>query len=281
MSQLSTLLRRLAIAFTFLVPLGLSEVSSAASRVFYDGFESGNTNLWGAESGRNRCTVVTSAADGVQGPYAGSRMAQCNWNGSAVWNSAEAFETLVANPPPYASETFYRARIRIDQNTERTDTSPLKFLRIYSGSTGTSDYRDIYENSTSAPGLSNRGDAGPTQLTTYWGTASGDNTGSTSSWHKIEYYFNHSTNNIKVWHDGVLIRNNTVSFNSQKWLPFYLASNWSDAHDSTNHVYFDEIEIFSDNGTGASGSMSDATISSGGGGPTIPNAPSNATLTIN
>ena len=108
----------------------------------------------------------------------------------------------------------------------------------------------MFEDSVPGNSLSNRGNAGNVGLPTYWGGATADNTGLSSGWHKVEYYFNHATGSIKVWHDGILIRNDTVSFNSQKWLPFYLTSNWSDGHDNTNYIYFDEIEVYSDTGTG-------------------------------
>ena len=97
----------------------------------------------------------------------------------------------------------------------------------------------------------------------------------------VEYYFNHTTGQIKVWHDNVLIRSNSVSMGSQKWLPFYLTSNYADSHDATNYVYFDNIEIYSDAGTGATGLMSDGTISntssstSSSGTTTLPPAPTN------
>jgi hypothetical protein len=48
-----------------------------------------------------------------------------------------------------------------------------------------------------------------------------------------------------------------------------LPSNWSSnpgwEHDAVNNVYFDDVEIYSDMGTGATGSMADASITVGGG----------------
>ena len=269
-------------AAVLLLSLALVDGSYAAGRVFYDGFEDG-TNKWQQDGTRNRCTGVSSSTDGVAGPYAGSRMARCNWNGVVAWNDPAAFESLRINSVSYNNEIFYRVRLRIDRNVERTNGSPLKMLRIYYWDGNQATYRDMFEDSVSSNSLSNRGNAGSTALPTYWGGAPGDNTGSSSGWHKVEYYFNHATGHIKVWHDGILIRNNTVSFNSQKWLPFYLTSNWSDAHDATNYVYFDEVEIYSDTATGASGSMSDATISvsaSVSGNQTAPNAPSGLQLQL-
>lgn len=41
----------------------------AATRVFYDGSEAGNTQLWANDGSRNRCTSVGVSSDGVAGPY--------------------------------------------------------------------------------------------------------------------------------------------------------------------------------------------------------------------
>ncbi len=69
---------------------------------------------------------------------------------------------------------------------------------------------------------------------------------------------------MKVWHDGVLVRNDVAPFNGAKWSPFWLTSNWEDSHDAVNYVYFDDVEVYSDVGTGATGLMSDATITAFG-----------------
>ena len=254
--------RQLTAVLVVLSPLALMDASHAAGRVFFDDFEDGTTNKWAQDDFRNKCAVVTSAADGIAGPYAGSRMARCNWNGTVAWNDPATYESLAINSISYTNEIFYRVRLRVDKNTDRTNGSPLKMLRIYYWDGNQATYRDMFEDVIPGDSLSNRGNAGSTALSTYWGDASGDNTGSSSGWHTVEYYFNNASGQIKVWHDGILIRNNTVSLNSQKWLPFYLTSNWSDAHDSTNYVYFDNIEIYSDTGSGTTGLMSDASISS-------------------
>ena len=236
----------------------------AYTRVFYDGSEAGNTNLWQQDGFRNRCQSVTSSADSLAGPYAGSRMIRCNWDGVVAWNDPAGFETLVVNSVSYANEIFYRAKLRIDQNVEKTNGSPLKMLRIFYWDGNQSTYRDMLEVAQFGSSLSNRGD-GIIVATTYWGGAAGDNTGSSVGWHEVEYYINHTTGSIKVWHDGVLIRNDIANLGSQKWLPFYLSSNWSDAHDAVNYVYFDDFEIYTDStsGTAASGSLANGDITTG------------------
>lgn len=256
-------MRHAVVALASICALATAGSALAAGRVFYDGFESGDTNLWSQDDFRNRCQVVSVAADGVTGPFAGSRMVRCNENGAAAWNSPEAIESLVANVP-YTNEFLLRARLRVDRNLEKTGGSPTKIMRFYHWTGDQSTYLDLF-GVLIGDSISNQGVAGGTQLTTYWGGL--DSAANSSSWHKVEYYINQSAGTIKVWHDGVLIRNNTgLKFNGVKWTPLYLMSNWSDAHDATNYTYFDDVEIFSDTGNGASGSMSDASISASGSG---------------
>jgi hypothetical protein len=240
-----------------------SSISHAAGRVFYDGFEDGTTNKWGQDDFRSRCQVVTSAADGVVGPKAGTRMVRCNDNGTLDWDQPAQYETLALPNVSYTSEVFYRVWVRPDLNHQRTGESAKKIMRIFAGGVGSND---MYNVVGVGDGQRNEGLVnGGRQLNTYWGDAAGDNTNSSSAWHKVEYYFNQATGKIRVWHDGILVRDDTISFTaSPQWKPMYITSNWSDAHDATNYLYFDEIEVFSDQGAGASGLMSNATIAAGG-----------------
>ena len=89
---------------------------------------------------------------------------------------------------------------------------------------------------------------------------------------------------LKVWQDGSLKQSlsNLVTISpGAKWYPLYLMSNWSNnpgwSHDANNHVYWDNVEIFSDRGSGASGSMADGTISAATTG-VAPEAPSNVSV---
>src|SRR5258706_12799771 len=102
--------RHLLLALFALGLFSVASTSVAAGRVFYDGFESGNTNLWEQDDFRNRCQVVTTAADGVVGPFAGSRMLRCNDNGVAAWNDPASFETLMISSVNYSQELFIRTR---------------------------------------------------------------------------------------------------------------------------------------------------------------------------
>ncbi|TXG78444.1 MAG: hypothetical protein E6R14_12670 [Thermomicrobiales bacterium] len=270
-------LRLAIIGAASLSALALSGFTHAAGRVFYDGFESGNTNLWSQDDFRNRCSVVTSAADGKSGPYAGTYMTRCNSNGAVAWNDAAAYETLKLSSLKYTNEVFVRVRMRVDSNHEKTTGSAKKIFRFYNLGGGNEMYSDLPGDS-----LKNMLIVDGKQFGSYWGGASGDNTGSTSGWHKVEWYFNASTGQVRVWHDGALIRDIVQSFGGQRWDPFYLTSNWADGHDSTNYIYFDEFEVYSDQGSGASGSMSSATASAGSSTTattSTPPAPGNLSIT--
>ena len=256
-------MRYLAIAVIALCTVTPVDASYAAGRIFFDGFESGNTDLWMQDNYRDRCQVVTSAADGIKGPRSGKYMVRCNSNGPAAWNTATKFETLVVNTSNYANELFIRAWVRIDQNHDRTDGSAKKLLRIYVSSGGTVPL-DVFEIVRTSNGLNNQVALAGKNLTTYWGGAGGDNSATVGEWHRIEYYIKQSPGTVKIWHDGVLVRNDTgLNFQGVRWSPLFITSNWGDAHDTVNYVYFDDLEVFSDTGSGAAGLMSDATISAG------------------
>lgn len=255
-------LRHAAIALMSVLALAISGTAVAAGRVFYDGFESGNTNLWRQDDYHNRCQSVTAAADGVAGPFAGTRMVRCNWNGTVAWDSPTVYESLAVNVP-YTNEFLVRTRLRVDKNLEKTGGSPTKIMRFFNWTGNQSTYLDLF-GVLMGNSIVNQAVAGGVDLNAYWGGS--DSAANPSSWHKVEYYINQA-GTIKVWHDGVLVRNNSgLNFNGARWTPFYITSNWSDSHDAVNYIYYDDVEIFSDQGSGASGSMSDASISASGSG---------------
>ena len=68
--------RYLAIGLIALSQLALADLSYAASRVFYDGFEDGTTNKWTKDDGRDKAGTTT-----VQ-PHSGNYAVVFNWNGT-------------------------------------------------------------------------------------------------------------------------------------------------------------------------------------------------------
>lgn len=258
---------------TVLILLAVVDLSYAAGRIIFDDFESYSagtlpTTLWSQDTPNPLCTVVTSAADGILGPYAGSKMLRCDSTGS---NNGQ---TAYLNTSNYTNELFIRLRLRLDDSHVLTSGSPRKILRFFTWSDPV--YRDLFgglgSGSTgiqNAAAWSDVGLGGNVNVANYWGDNSSDHTITTTSWHTIEYYFNHSQSRAKVWHDGVVVRNSTQNgdgdgFGASKWKDFYITSNWEDAHSAGNYVYFDSFEVYSDNGTGGTGLMSDASITQGG-----------------
>lgn len=263
----------LALVLILLSPLAVWDTSYAAGRVFHDGFESGNTNQWLQDDFRSRCPVVTTSIDGIVGPYAGSRMLRCNFNPNLAYNDPNSYETLKLDTDSlYTDEMFIRTRVRVDKNM----SVKQKLLRFFE--TPGSLYHDLFGVAGHPQNaFNNAGNTTTQAMPTYWGEKVGDNTNLPNGWHKTEYYIQQSTGTVKVWHDGVLIRHDVgLNFDNLKWRRFYITSN-GDAGDSTNHIYFDEFEVYSDRGTGASGLMSNATITQGGSttGSTPPPAPQN------
>jgi hypothetical protein len=262
----------LILALMLLASAVLASLSHAAGRVFYDGFEDGTTNKWGQDSGRNRCSVVASAIDG-RGPRAGSRMASCNWNGVVAWNDPAAYSTLVLSSWSYSSEFLIRLWVRADNDVDSKFGS--KWFRLYNSSN--SYYWDGQMEQSGGPIFST--------LETYGSTSYGGARVGDRQWHKIEIYVKQgSSSTFRLWVDGNLQHQKTgFSSSTAKWYPMYLMSNWSNngpawAHDANNHIYWDEIEIFSDSATGATGLMSDASITQGGSTSSPPAAPSSLTL---
>jgi hypothetical protein len=235
--------------------------ASAAGRVFYDGFESGNTDLWSQDGVRNRCTVVVSAADGIVGPAGGSKMVRCNSDDSVAWDAPAKFETLSKVMPTGGgmNELFIRIRLRLDTNHDRVYAGSIaKKLRFWPSP-------DLFLGVPDWDGLKFESpDYG-----VYWGDGSGDTTATSAAWHIIEYYW--GGGQFKLWYDDVL--RHTASASGTPANTLYLQSNWEDPHDTINYIYYDEIEFFTNIGTGATGSMSAGTITQGGGDTTAPAAP--------
>ena len=262
----------LAMALVLLSPMAFTDVSYAAGRIFYDGFESGNVSAWPNDNiaPDPPCTAVQTATDGIQPPKAGLWMGQCNFSDGG----SNQFQALSVHTNNYADELFIRAWIRLDQqvnnNINADGTFGFKFLRFFQTA---GSYHDLFEGVTPmAPGLQNQCAGGWGSCPTYWGGGGAETTHSSNIWHKIEYYIQQSTGTIKVWHDGVQVRSDSgYNFAGVKWDPFYTMSNGTlGGGHPTNHVYYDEFEIYSDNGTGATGTMSNATITQGGSTDTTP-----------
>lgn len=260
---------------------------SAAGRVFYDGFETGNTNSWGQDGANELCAVVTNSADGLAGTKAGSYMARCNWVSDGNSYGYGTQTSLVRNglTSEYNTEVLYRFWIRRDASLNG-GTGP-KICRFGNHDTFLDMAVDNDPTNGSLTGafFSHTQAGGSVWLGTYWGGVT--NTGDLA-WHKIEIYvYSHPSNGvIRFWDNGVLLKEvtgNTItaddfySYNAS-WTTFLIGSNWSAsegccAHDATNYLYWDDFEIFTDTGFGGSGSMSAGTMTQGAADTTPPTSP--------
>jgi hypothetical protein len=254
----------------------------AAGLAFSDDFESGTASKWSADGTRSMCTVVQRAVDGGA-PHGGNDMLKCNWNGIVAWNAPDAYSTvkLPQTAWNYKSEFFIRLWLRYDNDVAHTYGS--KALRLYPDDRGSDgNVRDdfvitVQMNHPGGPIVTSWVVDGK-QAPSFWGQGAplGDH-----NWHKVELYIKASPTAdgiARLWTDGVLrqeLTNIATISAGQTWGPLYLMSNWSNnvgwEHGANNHVYWDDVEIYTDTGSGASGQMSDASISAG----LAPTPPSN------
>ncbi len=259
--------------------MAAAHASLAAGRAFVDGFESGIAEAWHADGSRDMCTVVSSAHDGGS-PHTGNSMLECNWNGVLDWKDPAWFSTMILPESAwnYSREFLIRLWVRFDADVDHVNGD--KLLRLYP--------HDDLESFFIAAQMDQPG--GP--IFVYWekingkdgpvawgsGTQLGD-----THWHKLEIYVKHNTPGTKdgvarVWLDGKLAQesvNLQTIATGRKWGPLHLMSNWSNnpgwEHDATNHVYWDDVEVYTDLAAGGEGSMADASIT--GGSSPAPNAP--------
>lgn len=253
----------------------------AAGRAFSDDFESGSVSKWSKDPAHAMCTAVKTAVDGVA-PKGGSYNAECNWNGVVSWSAQDSYSGLQLSSWDYSREFLIRVWVRYASDVDHA--MGAKVLRLYPGSD--SFYMGAQMEQTGGPLFtffeSMGGKSGPLSYGT--GTTVGN-----GKWHKIEIYIKDNTSGaadgtVRVWADGVkqVEAVNAVTVSSgQKWKLLELMSNWSSnpgwEHDAANHVYWDNIEVFTDKATGATGSMSDASITAGGD-TKVPSPPVNVSV---
>ncbi len=236
----------------------------AQSRVFYDNFEANNTDLWSYDY--SKCVPTARGVDGG-GPRNGTYMVQCNWNGVAAWNDAANRSSLRSPSWRYDNEFLIRVWVRLDADVDQVNGAKIFRINNYPGhGMFAQNYwpskADVFFH------WDRVGDSVEGPLT--W---SGGNIND-HLWHKYEIYHKNNTIGktdgiIRMWFDGVLkvdYTGKTRANDGTQWNALSLMSNWSSnpgwEHDANNHVYWDDIEIYSDYGTGASGSMATATIAS-------------------
>jgi hypothetical protein len=214
----------------------------ADSRVFFENFDDGNANEF----------------DSVRGSVVSNYSYSGNFCGRGAWNDSNP-EDFVINNFQYEKELFLRFWIRVDSNCEPEEGA--KFLRLGFDGGNTDTYHEINTGNGSihAPWFTD----GIMVLNAYSGNIG------IGEWTKYEVYIKHDTNNsdgiFRVWiNDELVPKYDQLLVDSfddeEKWYPIHLPSNWVHRGENPNYVYFDDVEVFSDQGTGAVGEMENGTI---------------------
>jgi len=229
-------------------------MASTYRRVFHDDFEDGTTNKWG--SGRSRALVSTIR------PRSGTYSAESNWNGAVSWESLESLRGLSLGSWPYQDEFLIRFWLRVDEDVDSTSegmgAGPKLFRLPFSQDRGGNEIIWSFMRAH----VTIRVNEHP--LRSIWSCADFAD----REWHKVEIYVRDTTDGaIRMWFDdeeltcansssglGLPYFGNTHE-NDAGWDNFYWPSNWSGPpgcceHDAENHMYLDDVEIFSDAATG-------------------------------
>jgi hypothetical protein len=245
------------LAFAFCLRVNVSE---AASRAFYDGFEIGNTNLWQQYDLRPKCLAKNNSTDS-RPPHAGTFQAECNWSGADYTTMKGVFDV--------ANETFIRAWVRYEADV---DIDPSDHWGGKMGRLTTQIYADgdQYYWALSTDSLVwTSVIANDAVIGARWRAANFYD----HNWHQLEIYTRPGMGTdglAKVWLDDTLIIDEamaSISGPSRVFNSFYMMSNWSGAtgcctHDDNNHTAWDDFEVFTNSSAGAptTGSMADGTI---------------------
>jgi hypothetical protein len=190
-----------------------------------------------------------------------------NWNGTVAWTDP-AVQTSMSLPYfPYSKEVLTRFWVMIDPDMD----TPPNGMGPKLWKWGDKTPNEIYAwPKMGDGGMLMEASNGSINMNTFWGSAQsriGDH-----NWHKVEQYM--QTGNpgtITLWVDGVQVNKWSVNTDvGGTWYPLWFASNWSGAagccdHDASNHMYVDDVEVYTDasSGISATGSLADATVTIG------------------
>jgi len=250
-----------------------AQAASAEGRVFYDGFESGVHDPVWVDGYSDGPGIIPAAGnkghDGTLLPKAGQRQMEC-WYGTA--NQDLWYCKNIPISTMYTNEIFIRTWMRLDQDVQHNQGSMAHLLR-WVGSPGSQIAMNMVSDG-SGGSVSFQADnmwqnTWPSNSPCYLGffTGIGDR-----QWHKHEQYLNNATHVYKLWQDDVLICTLSIPQINVHFPAFTPLNNWGSPKptDNNTHFYFDEIEVYSDLGTGGSGSMLNGDITQGGSSDTTP-----------
>ncbi len=216
--------------------------SHAATRLFQDGFESGNTNNWGTATG----TVTTS------NPKTGSYCVAIDY----TQGTQAMIKSLGASAP--TDEFYVKFWVRIGNNYHAPYLG-FKWMRLKHGQTD-GIQTEFYLNSESWSSSGHSYQTGQSSLdspNTRWSWYS-DGHWNDEAWHKIEVFGKYNTNSCangicRIWFDDVLrFEKTSYTWRTGTWANdifrlFYIPSNGGDGThkaQSGDIVYYDDIEIW-------------------------------------
>ncbi len=209
---------------------------SGAGRIFSDGFESGNFNVWSGTGGSG--TITPDATNPRSGKYAAKIVTSAN--------GGYAQTTIASNSTLYARTYF-------DVATPTTIGNPviLEDLGTAGIGSGTHLYIDMEASGDLCFNYNAGGSTGCSTTVPSWGT-----------WHKLETEVipnGAGASTLKVWLDNTLVTSGsnalnttTASLGSTNFTNFAIGNNVS----STNTVYYDDAAV----DTQATGDSSNAYV---------------------
>lgn len=197
------------------------------------------------------CVAVNIGKDGTAA--LSGKSLECNWDGTRSWQDSLAtqeMETFVSAN----NEKLFSGWFRVDRNVDHVGGS--KLMRIGWNTPSEMIISCQFEQGDSATLF-----ASINNQSSFWGNTQG--ICGDHQWHRIRVYT--SPTLVRLWLDNNLLREwtGTFDFGSGQQGVFFM-SNWSSnpgwEHDANNSVMWDDIEVFSDMGTGGTGSMRDGAM---------------------
>lgn len=209
-----------------------------------------------------KCVGVGNGTDGVA-PSVGSKAARCRYvSVSSYMTMKKSVASLYTDEMQFCFDGRFDANFAMTWTGGGSGSHTWRFFE-----TGSPNYDWLI--GFSSPGWWN------SQISLS-GSGATDLPGPGTGWRHYCMYVKLTTGVTKVFVDGTLYLNETVSYSGgKKWGSFYVASNWGEGtavFDNVNDLYVDNFEMIADAGSGScTGSMSLGTAAcSGGGGDSTP-----------
>ena len=221
---------------------------------------------WSWQRPLQNAQIVTAPLDDGPGPALGTKMFMGNWTSSdynGIYMGYDNFD--------YTSEFFVRMWCRMDDDVDGLwGNKSFRFYNSDGEGLGLNSYYWVMD----MEGVS--GDTHDAHSVLEWVDdniildQAGGGSLTRAAWNKVEFYMKVAASSggiLRAWvNDSLMHEADGWSGNpANPWPQINLMSNWSTNNgplDENNHVYWDGIDVYSDNegGEATTGSMSDATI---------------------